>query len=181
MHFLQFCADLSKKPKSVKVICIWAFGSSHYTLSENDIYGCLSHRYCRLKYQKMLTQQKFNKIFDFKPQYLRSSKSQHNKQYHFLKVRNKIFQINICKSTKFKKKKKHFSDSLRTITQEGNLETRQMTSFFSSTFSVLNVCNIHFGIWSSFSCGHPVGFLLVYKIPQFLVKSYRFGQLIILF
>ena len=56
----------------------------------------------------MLTQQKFNKIFDFKPQYLRSSKSQHNKQYHFLKVRNEIFQINICKSTKFKKKKTFF-------------------------------------------------------------------------
>ena len=61
----------------------------------------------------MLTQQKFNKILDLKPQYLRSSKSQHNKQYHFQKVRNEIFQINICKSTKFKKKKKAFFRQLK--------------------------------------------------------------------
>ena len=32
---LQFCADLSKKPKSVKAIYIYASESSHYTLSEN--------------------------------------------------------------------------------------------------------------------------------------------------
>ena len=32
-----FCADLCKKPKSVKVIYIYTFGSSHYTLSKNDM------------------------------------------------------------------------------------------------------------------------------------------------
>ena len=37
MHVLQFCADLSKKPKSVKEIYIYASRSSHYTLSENDM------------------------------------------------------------------------------------------------------------------------------------------------
>ena len=37
VHFLQFCADLSKKPKSVKVIYIYASESFHYTLSENDL------------------------------------------------------------------------------------------------------------------------------------------------
>ena len=37
VNFLQFCTDLSKKPKSVKAIYIWAFGSSHYTLLENDM------------------------------------------------------------------------------------------------------------------------------------------------
>ena len=36
VHFLQSCADLSKKPKSVKAIYIYASESSHYTLSEND-------------------------------------------------------------------------------------------------------------------------------------------------
>ena len=41
-------------------------------------------------------------------------------------------------------KKCSFLDNLRTITQEGNMETRQMTPFFSSTFSDLTVCNIHF-------------------------------------
>ena len=42
--FLQFCADLSKKPKSVKEIYIYSPESSHYTLSENDmVYRGLSH------------------------------------------------------------------------------------------------------------------------------------------
>ena len=44
-HFLQFCADLSKKSKSVKAIYIYASESSHYTLSENAmVYRSLSHR-----------------------------------------------------------------------------------------------------------------------------------------
>ena len=49
VHVLQFCADLSKKSKSVKAIYIYASESSHYTLSENAIdagkvYSSLSHR-----------------------------------------------------------------------------------------------------------------------------------------
>ena len=45
VYFLQFCADLSKKSKSVKAIYIYASESSHYTLSENDmVYRGLSHR-----------------------------------------------------------------------------------------------------------------------------------------
>ena len=44
-HFLQFCADLSKKSKSVKAIYIYASESSHYILSENAMaYSDLSHR-----------------------------------------------------------------------------------------------------------------------------------------
>ena len=43
--FLQFCPNLSKKPKSVKVIYIYDSKNSHYTLSENDmVYIGLSHR-----------------------------------------------------------------------------------------------------------------------------------------
>ena len=38
-------------------------------------------------------------------------------------------------------------DNLRTITQEGNMETRQMAPFFSSTFYAVTACNIHFCIW----------------------------------
>ena len=42
VHFLQFCAALSKK--SVELIYIYASESSHYTLSENVmIFGGLSH------------------------------------------------------------------------------------------------------------------------------------------
>ena len=40
LHFLQFCADISKKPESIK-----ANLSSHDTHSETDmIYKILSHR-----------------------------------------------------------------------------------------------------------------------------------------
>ena len=47
-------------------------------------------------------------------------------------------------STKFQKMS--FLDNLRTITQEGNMATRQMTSFFFIYF-LRSVCNIHFWIW----------------------------------
>ena len=67
VHFLQLCAELSKKPKSVKAIYMYASGSSHYTLSENGmaVYKGLIHRSLLvLKIsKKRLTQQKFNKIF----------------------------------------------------------------------------------------------------------------------
>ena len=45
VHFLQFCADPSKKSKSVKTIYIYASECSHYTLSEKGmVYRGLSHR-----------------------------------------------------------------------------------------------------------------------------------------
>ena len=37
VHFLQSFADLSKKPKSIKAIYIYASERSHYVLSENGI------------------------------------------------------------------------------------------------------------------------------------------------
>ena len=37
VHFLQFCADLSKKPTSIKEIYIYATEMSLYALSENGI------------------------------------------------------------------------------------------------------------------------------------------------
>ena len=44
VHFLQFSADLSKKPKSFKTIYICTSESFHYTLSENDlVYRNLRH------------------------------------------------------------------------------------------------------------------------------------------
>ena len=45
VHYFPFCADFSKKPKSVKPIYIYASESSYYTLSEIDmVYRYLSHR-----------------------------------------------------------------------------------------------------------------------------------------
>ena len=37
VHFLQFCADLSKKSKSIKEICIYASERSRNALSGNGI------------------------------------------------------------------------------------------------------------------------------------------------
>ena len=39
-----------------------------------------------------------------------------------------------------------FLDNLTTITQEGNMETKKRTPFFSSTFSALTVYKIDFCI-----------------------------------
>ena len=45
LYFLEFCADLSKKSRSVKAFYIYASESSHYTLSENDmVYRGPNHR-----------------------------------------------------------------------------------------------------------------------------------------
>ena len=73
-YFLQFSDDLSKKSKSVKTIYIYASESSHYTLSEDLLYRLLHlllshdtfHEILVIKIsKKMLTQLKFNKIFQF--------------------------------------------------------------------------------------------------------------------
>ena len=40
VHFLQFCADLSKKTKSIQAIYIYASERSQYALSENGIVYC---------------------------------------------------------------------------------------------------------------------------------------------
>ena len=65
-----------------------------------------------------------------------------------------------------------FFDNLKTIAQEGNMETRLMTPFFSSTFYTLTVCNIHFifeNSLNSFSSGPPIG-------PFWSVKHLNFAQ-----
>ena len=68
------------------------------------------------------------------------------------------------------------------------METRQMTSFFSSNISDLTVYNIHIIIFITILKIHlhmvlslVPSLILVWKIPQFLPKSYRFRQLITLF
>ena len=40
VHFLQFCADFSKKYKSIKAIYIYTSERSCYTLSENGFVYC---------------------------------------------------------------------------------------------------------------------------------------------
>ena len=70
-----------------------------------------------------------------------------------------------------KLQKRHFLDNLRTITHEGNMETRQMTPFFhlifplclSHSFLYLKIVKINFHVvlWS----------ILVCKISQFCAKA----------
>ena len=65
----------------------------------------------------------------------------------------------------------HYFGNLRTITWEGIKETRQTTPFFSSTFWVLTVCDIHFCIekcQNSFSWSPPFG-------PFWSAKYLNFG------
>ena len=46
LQYLQFCAHLNQKPKSVKTIYIYASESSYYSLTDYDhmVYRGLSHR-----------------------------------------------------------------------------------------------------------------------------------------
>ena len=48
MHFLQICADLSKKSKSIITINSYPSEWPHHALSENS----MPHRYWGIKYQK---------------------------------------------------------------------------------------------------------------------------------
>ena len=69
VHFLQLCADLSKKPKSVKAIWIYTSESSPYTLLENDmVCRGLSHLSLDIKNDAQEKLRKnLTKFFDFKP------------------------------------------------------------------------------------------------------------------
>ena len=78
-----------------------------------------------------------------------------NRVCYFLRdcvIKTRSIYVNCFNTLRFltevskKLQKMHFLDNLRTVTQEGSTETRQMTPFLS-TFPALNVCNIHFYIW----------------------------------
>ena len=172
VHFLQFYAGLSKKSKSikannhskkpncVKAIYIYASERSCYALSENFIvYYAMT--YCfgdiRVWSRRILLNFCWVSIFfDILIPYISWTVAQTFITISFSKSVMRTFRciyVNCFNTVRFfaevstKFQKMHFLDNLRTITQEGNMETRQMTAFFSSTFSTLTVCNIHFCIW----------------------------------
>ena len=62
-----------------------------------------------------------------------------------------------------------FLNNLGTITQEGNMEAREMTPSFSSPFSTLTVCNSHFCI-SKYSKFIFMWSILFCRTPQFRQK-----------
>ena len=84
------------------------------------------------------------------------------KQYHFLKDCNENLQ-----------KMHFFLDNLTTITQEGSMETWQMTQ---STFSALTVCNIYFYIWIHFHLNSKFIFMWSPYGLFWSVKYLNFGQ-----
>ena len=43
VHFLQYCADLSKKSKSIEAVYIYASERFRYVLSENGIVYAMSY------------------------------------------------------------------------------------------------------------------------------------------
>ena len=142
-HFLQFCADLSKKSKSVKAIYIYA-SEVLITLFQKMIFSirfwATVHEILTIKIsEKMLTQQTFNKI---------------------LRLQTLIFL-------------KVLSHSIMNNTIFWKYVTRLFRCIYVNCFNRLRfpaVCNIHFWIWkySKFIfmwC--PIWSTLVCKIPQF--------------
>ena len=69
VQFLQFCADLTKKPKSVKAIYIYASESSHYTLQENDVVykGPVTVHEILVSKKRCWLSRDLAKFFNFKP------------------------------------------------------------------------------------------------------------------
>ena len=183
VYLLQFCADLRSKPKYVNATYINA-PESFFTFFEKMtwfiVVWTLVHEILAIKIsKKMLTQQIFNKFLRL--QTLNNTIFWNCVKRPFICIYVNWFNRPRFLAVSTKLQKMHFLDNLRTISQEENRDTRQMTQ---STFSALTGFKNHFWIWkyskfvfmwSSFWS------LLVCKILQFLTKSYRFGQLIILF
>ena len=94
-------------------------------------------------------------LWHFVPQYLVNCCSDSYKTYYFWKMMRSFRLISISCFNRFRflaevstnLQKCTILGSLRTITQEGKKETRQMIPFFSSTFWALTDCDIHFCIW----------------------------------
>ena len=69
VHFLQICAELSKKSKSINAIYLYSSERPHHALSENSMfYRSLSNSSQDIEeqnFKKVLNQQEFNKIKHF--------------------------------------------------------------------------------------------------------------------
>ena len=132
VNFLQFCADRSKKSKSIKAICIYASTRSHNVLSENRSRRILLN-FCWVSI-----------FFDISIANISWAVAQTPINYIiFWKIVMRTFRIiniNCFNRLRFlaevniKLQKMHFLDSLRAITHEANIETRQMTAFFHLLF-----------------------------------------------
>ena len=148
MHFLQFCADLSKKSKCIKAIYIYASQRSHYTLSENGIaYYALT--YCFGYISWTMVQTPINHIMFWK------SVMKTFRCIYVYSLDRLIFLAEV--STKLQK-----------ILFFWTIYGQQLRK------ETLTVCNFHFCIWKESKLifmWSPLWFILVCKIPQFWAKA----------
>ena len=155
---MKFCADL--RNLSIKAINIFASERSCYAFSENGIvYYALTYCFGDISVwiQRILLNSCWVSIFfDILIANISWMVVQTPINHTiFWKSENRTFiciyvncfnRIRFLAEVSTKLQIVHFLDNLWTIIQEGNMETRQMTPFFSSTFSTQTVCNIHFCI-----------------------------------
>ena len=162
VHFLRFCAEFSKKSKFIKAIYIFAFERSCYPSSRNCIVYC-ALTYCfkgiRVLVDKFCETSSESAFFfvdisivnnSWKVAYtpINHIKFWMNVMRTFRSIYvNYFHRLSFFTETSTKLQKCTFLYNLGTITQEANTENRQVTPFFSSTFSTLFACNIHFSVW----------------------------------
>ena len=179
VYFLQFCADLGQKPKSVKAIYMYISEKYLYRLSENVlVYGSLSHR------SWGISNYNIKKDADSAEIYQNSSISNTNifKTLSHSIINNTIFWKRLTKPfrciyvncfnifncikllfflrSQHKIEKMHFFRQFKDHNSGKENENYKNNPIFWSNVSVLPACNIHFW-WS----------ILVCKIPQFLPKA----------
>ena len=155
VYFLQFCADLSKKSKSTEVIHIYASESSRYALSENGIvYYAMTYRFGDIRVWSRIILLNFCWVSIFFNILIANTSWKVtqipiNNIIFWKSVMRRCIYVNCCDRWGFllrsaqNCKKCTLLDNLSAITQEGDMETRQMASFFPSTFAALTVPNIH--------------------------------------
>ena len=136
MHFLQFCADLSKKSKSIKAIYKYVSERSQYALSENGIVYCAMTYYfgdISVWSRRILLNFCWVSIFfDILIANISWTVAQtpisHTIFWKSFMKNFRYIYVNCFSRLRFlgevSTKKCTFFDNLRTITQEKNMETR---------------------------------------------------------
>ena len=147
VHFLQFCADLSKKSKSIKAIYIYASKISRYALSENGIvYYALTYcfgdiwvwsqriliNFCRISisFDVLIVNISWTVAQTPINQYVAQTPINHIIFWKSVMRTFRSIFVNLLNRLSFlaevstKLQKIHFLHHLRTIFKEGNMETR---------------------------------------------------------
>ena len=138
VHFLQFCADLSKKSKSIKAIYIYASERSRYALSENGIvyyamtycFGDISVWSRRILLNFCWVSIFFDVLIVNISWTVAQTPINHSIFWKSVMRTFRCIYVNCFNRLVPNCKKCTFLDNLQTITQEENMETREMALFF---------------------------------------------------